>query len=754
MIQKSFCIWPKAVESYPYRAVLLILAAFLVLGGLSRPAHSTADPANSALQTKQSGGIIFNAAAGEKYTQPISVFFPGFKSNNSILLAQSRKTPTIQSPNTIRTPNLQIDPQAIQKIPVAVVPDLRGLKFKAARKKVAKNKLAIKRVGKNYSNIKQGLIYHQEPRPNTRAPQGSTIQVWTSLGRLEAPNLIGKSVKKAQRSVNTQLKISVREIGQGYADLQRGLIYEQEPKPGAVIEPGTRINVRTSLGQLKAPNLIGKSLKNARQSVNTQLKISVREIGQDYADLQRGMIYEQEPKPGAVIEPGTRINVRTSLGQLRVPNLLGKTLKSAGQSLFPETNLMVEEAGRDYREEEQGLIFRQDPPPDAKLPDDRRIKVWLSRGPKPDIPKPVKIVPDLRGMTPVEAETRYQNLPLVANITERTSSQKEPDTIISQDPEPGATMPQDNRIDVRVSNGIPARVRVPDIRGLMPAEAESNYSDIQLIVEVTGKGHAEAPVNSIISQVPEPGSSMPVGGRINVRVSLGEILRTPDILGLTPAEAKTRYRNLELGLLIREYEESDKKAGTIIRQRPGAGIPMADNRQIEIWISESKALMPDLVGLTTGEAERMIKGLKLSIQVAGEENSSSRIETIIRQLPAPGASLPADQFINVWLSLGEMSESETTDYWQMIAVGGGAILIFGAMGLFVKIARKKRVGTSKSKPSPAPKTPSLKAKAKLDHGEQKVETDRSIIRSPAVSLRAQPDGGHQKIEYNQTPEKE
>jgi hypothetical protein len=248
---------------------------------------------------------------------------------------------------------------------------------------------------------------------------------------------------------------------------------------------------------------------------------------------------------------------------------------------------------------------------------------------------------------------------------------------------------------------------------------------------------------------------MPEDSRIKVKTSLGEQLRVPDLLGLTTTEAMSTHRNLNLALQIKDEEDSDQKAGTIIRQLPEPGVPMDDTRRVDVWLSKSKViLMPDLVGLTTVEADSLIKDLQLAIQVAGRENSTNPIETIIRQIPAPGTNLPADRFINVWLSLGGLQETEKTNYWPFVIIGGGAILIFGGIGLFVKIMRAKPSEPSKTEPPSSPKTPSLNAKANLDPGEQKVETERDIIKSPAVSLRIHPDGGRQSIELSKTSKEE
>jgi beta-lactam-binding protein with PASTA domain len=735
MVQKLLPIYRNAIQFSLQTIAHLFLIAFLLLICLLIPA-------NSSVVQKTLDDQRNYAAPGDEVGQFIIVHRGKLERANYKWLAQS-KALTPSQKNRLQQP-------VNREIFVAAVPELRGLKVRAAKKRIAEYKLTIEVAGKNYSDYKRGTIFKQDPIAGSKMPKDGRIKVWKSLGPARVPNLLGQTLKDARNKIDSRLKLRIERADKDYSEKKKGLIYQQDPQPNASIPRGRVLKVWISLGPLRAPNLLDKTLDGARKSIHAKSYLGIQEAGRDYSEENQGLIYHQEPQPNAEISPGDSIRVWISLGTARVPNVLGKTLDGAKQSVDSRLKLSVEAAGWDYNEEGQGLIFRQDPLPNTDIPKDRRIRVWLSRG-----PKPLATVPDLSGMTPREAEARYQNLPLYTHIIGKEPSQAKRDTIVSQDPEPGAPMPQDSRINVQVSLGISPQIPVPDIRGLTPNQAEARHRKLNLRVHIVGEAHADAQVNTIIAQVPEPGSPMPEDSRIKVKTSLGEQLRVPDLLGLTTTEAMSTHRNLNLALQIKDEEDSDQKAGTIIRQLPEPGVPMDDTRRVDVWLSKSKViLMPDLVGLTTVEADSLIKDLQLAIQVAGRENSTNPIETIIRQIPAPGTNLPADRFINVWLSLGGLQETEKTNYWPFVIIGGGAILIFGGIGLFVKIMRAKPSEPSKTEPPSSPKTPSLNAKANLDPGEQKVETERDIIKSPAVSLRIHPDGGRQSIELSKTSKEE
>jgi beta-lactam-binding protein with PASTA domain len=434
---------------------------------------------------------------------------------------------------------------------------------------------------------------------------------------------------------------------------------------------------------------------------------------------------------------GNIVEVRISKGPRprEVPNLYGQT-PAAAESRYRNLPLYPKVVGRDYSEEKRGVIISQSPKAGGTMTKDNLVEVWVSAGPQ------MQNVPDLIGLLPGKAPSAYPDSDFTVEVTGKEPSKAQLGTIIDQQPAAGNTMMLGSRIVVVVSGGMP-RQQVPDLIGLYPDKAPGAYPDLDFSVEVTGKEPSKAQLGTIIDQQPAAGGTLVPGSRIVVVVSSGELL-VPNLIGLTPAEAKGRFRKLNLSLQIKGQQKSDHTEDTIARQFPEPGNPLAVNRRIDVWLSEPKVhMMPDLIGLTQVEAESLINYLQLTIEVAGtRQDASIPLEAISQQIPLPGAKLPVNRLIKVWLS----DETPQNGFWIYIAVSGGALLMFGSLALLLRVIRKKLLEPPETEIRSAPRTPSIHADAFYDAGEQRVDTERDVIKGPAVSLRLYPDRGRQNLE--------
>ena len=120
-------------------------------------------------------------------------------------------------------------------------------------------------------------------------------------------------------------------------------------------------------------------------------------------------------------------------------------------------------------------MIRSDPGAGARIERDSRVTLFVSTGPKE------VTVPDLVGQDQDEAASRLRDDGLGVIIRERAS--REPvDTVVDQSPGAGQQIDEGSTVTLFVSNG---RLReVPDVIGLVQAEAESELGDAGFSVSV------------------------------------------------------------------------------------------------------------------------------------------------------------------------------------------------------------------------------------------------------------------------------
>jgi serine/threonine-protein kinase len=199
-------------------------------------------------------------------------------------------------------------------------------------------------------------------------------------------------------------------------------------------------------------------------------------------------------------------------------------------------------------------------------------------------------VPNLREQTIEHARQQLHDLGLELVVEEPGvfSSEVEPGAIAHQEPPSGFHVKAGSRVVVRTSLG-GETVLVPDIRGasLKTAEREIETSGLEpgRRARVEGQGGADR----VIATGP------PVGVEIAPRMAVDLLVNTapeenhwvmPSLLSLPIARVERLCADNRLRLgRAREVEYPGVSPGTVLRQYPPAGSPVAPSDIITVWVS-------------------------------------------------------------------------------------------------------------------------------------------------------------------------
>jgi Bacterial Ig domain/PASTA domain/K319L-like, PKD domain len=129
---------------------------------------------------------------------------------------------------------------------------------------------------------------------------------------------------------------------------------------------------------------------------------------------------------------------------------------------------------------------------------------------------------------------------------------------------------------------------VPDVSGMIQADAEAAISAAGLIVGVITREHSTAvTAGSVISQNPVAGNSLQEGSSVDLSVSLGPVMVTaPDVVGMHLAEAKTAVGDAKLIVgLINTIESDLIPKNQVVEQHPPAGKLTPENEAVDMVIS-------------------------------------------------------------------------------------------------------------------------------------------------------------------------
>jgi beta-lactam-binding protein with PASTA domain len=205
--------------------------------------------------------------------------------------------------------------------------------------------------------------------------------------------------------------------------------------------------------------------------------------------------------------------------------------------------------------------------------------------------RPEAVVPDVIGQSLEEAEALIveRNLKM-ENAGEAKESSLPAGYIVSQDPEPGASVKEGRTIKVRVSAGL-GKIHMPNLVGNTLLQAERIIKKNGLVLgEVTEVHDDTVPADHIIEQLPAAHEKVNRGTKVSLMVSLGSeeatVLMPVNLIGMTVDEAAGALREYELAVGNVSSEPSTTvPEGRILRQSPELGENVKKGDTIDIVIS-------------------------------------------------------------------------------------------------------------------------------------------------------------------------
>ncbi|GAB5603069.1 PASTA domain-containing protein [Thermus sp. FJN-A] len=204
-----------------------------------------------------------------------------------------------------------------------------------------------------------------------------------------------------------------------------------------------------------------------------------------------------------------------------VPELVGKTAREAFL-LLKDTGLRLEVAEGNDPTKPKEVVLDQEPPPGTRLREGRSVRLVLNQA-------RLNPLPDLRGLRQEEAERRLAELGFRLEATSQVESPEPLGTVLATAPPPNTPLAPGSGVRLLVSRGasLGPTVPLPQLTGLDRQEALFllNAAGLQAQVEEVPSG---APPGTVLAQEPAPGTPMPPGGGVRLRVAVrGEVLLPP-----------------------------------------------------------------------------------------------------------------------------------------------------------------------------------------------------------------------------------
>jgi len=172
-------------------------------------------------------------------------------------------------------------------------------------------------------------------------------------------------------------------------------------------------------------------------------------------------------------------------------------------------------------------------------------------------------------------------------------------------------------------------------------------------------------VGTVVTQDPAAGERVSGGTQVALGVARAEdeLVRVPNVTGLSQAEAVQALEALGLTTDTRTQADEDADPGTVIAQNPTQATRVPPGSKVLLTIAEAAATetvdVPQVTGVARADAEATVEGLGLRAVVVESPSSDIAEGIVIAQLPAPGTSAAAGAPVAIVVSAGSPEDATT-----------------------------------------------------------------------------------------------
>jgi len=211
----------------------------------------------------------------------------------------------------------------------------------------------------------------------------------------------------------------------------------------------------------------------------------------------------------AIAAAGAAVWYFTQEDTATVPSVTGLPVERATAEL--EEQGFDSDVVTEPNEADQGTVFAQDPGAGSEADEGSTVQIRVSGGPG------TTPVPNAVGLQEADARDRLVDAGFQVE-TEDVFSEREPGSVVSQEPAAGAQAAEGATVTISVSQGT-GLVDVPNVVGLTRGQAEAELSSAGLEANVVQVPSDEAP-GTVVAQNPVGGQARE-GSTVRVNVSAG-----------------------------------------------------------------------------------------------------------------------------------------------------------------------------------------------------------------------------------------
>lgn len=227
------------------------------------------------------------------------------------------------------------------EVTMVEVPDMTAMNEQEATQALADQGLKIK-VGKPIEDpeIPEGIFVSSRPGAGESVAKGTAVTVYFSAGTGEVtvPDVTGG--KLTQQQARETLKKAGLTVGNvettDEPGIKEGMVVSTDPAPGSAVAKNTAVTLFIASGQVQIPSLVGMSLTDAQNALNT-IKVGYDTEQVSSAEPQ-GTVLDQSPAAGKqAVDVRVKLTISNGKAQQVPPPNTGGTNPDSGTDTGTDT---------------------------------------------------------------------------------------------------------------------------------------------------------------------------------------------------------------------------------------------------------------------------------------------------------------------------------------------------------------------------------------------------------------------------------
>ncbi|MDH4063122.1 MAG: PASTA domain-containing protein, partial [Acidobacteriota bacterium] len=573
--------------------------------------------------------------------------------------------------------------QLARQVPTTEMPDLVGLSLEAARKQpvVVKFRLALVPEPIESTRARPDTITNQSVPAGRPVRAGTRIVVSVAVGGVAVPPVEGQPIETARERLR-ELGFGVETSTAPSGRLRPGTVSRQEPKAGTIRPRGSVVQLEVASAISIDPRPSGRPGGDVSPG-GPQFAVMPNVVDRDertaLALLKRaglegrvrrsrsrgkpGLVIEQTPKEGTRVAPGSTADITVSIPLADdvgkppdpdqrpdqpppppptqyMPNLVGRTAEeAAADGAVRKLRLRITPRDDPMADGRPGIIVRQSIAASSPVDPGSAVTVWVATG---------VVVPPLVGLGADAARRTLDAKGLQGRFSEVVRD-RDAGTIVEQTPGAGVVVSRGAAVGLSVA--VLEMARVPDLVGRDRREAVNLLTASRLTGEFGDDQESALAPGLVSAQNRRPGSQVPVGTAVQVRVASGVVV--PSVIGATSREARARITSSGLTVESREVRTDRSAADVVFEQVPGAGQRVARGTNVLLSVAiPSLVTVPDVGRRNRADAVGQLASARLKADVANDVASELAPGLVTSQDPAPGAQVVAGSAVRLMVAVG------------------------------------------------------------------------------------------------------